>query len=183
MKWSLPESLDINGTQYAINADYRIILEIISRLGDKEQNGDINAMVCLALFYQDFDAIPERDYQEAADQMLWFISYGEEPDGQKGPKLIDWEQDYQMLVSDINKVAGHDVRADKYCHWWTFLSYFMSIGEGQLSMVVSIREKLRKGKKLEKWEREYYRKNRSKVDFKRKYSQQDEEIIKKLTGR
>lgn len=65
----------------------------------------------------------------------------------------------------MNKVAGHEVRADKFLHWWTFLSYFYGIGEGQLSTVVSIRSKRQKGKKLEKWEQEYYRENRKKIDF------------------
>lgn len=183
MKWTLPYSVEVNGIECPINADYRVILDIISRISDKSQDDFIRLYVCLALFYEDFDSIPEENYQEALNQMLWFISCGEEPDDTKGPKLIDWEQDYQLIVSDINKVAGHDIRADDFCHWWTFISLFMGIGEGQLSTVVSLREKLRKGKKLEKWEREYYRKNRSRVDFKRHYTDEEEEFIKQITGR
>lgn len=183
MKWSLPLTVEVGGKEYKINADYRDILDIISRIEDKTQDDFIKGYVCLALFYPDLGEIPESNYQEAIDKMFWFISCGEEQDDTNGPKLIDWKQDYMLIVSDINKVAGHDVRADSFCHWWTFISYFMGIGEGQLSSVVSIREKLRKGKKLEKWEREYYKKNRSKVDFKRKYTPEEDEFIKKITGR
>ena len=70
-------------------------------------------------------------------------------------------------------------------HWWTFLSWFNAIGEGQLSTVVSIREKLQKGKKLDKWERDFYRENKQLVDMKKRYSTQElaeQERLKKLLG-
>ena len=135
------------------------------------------------MFYPEFDAIPAELYQEAADKMQWFISCGEEDDGRKHPKLIDWEQDYRMIVSDINRVAGKDVRGEKFLHWWTFISWFNGIGEGQLSFVVGIRDKLRRGKKLSEPEREFYRKNRPAVDFKRKYTHEEDEFIRQITGR
>lgn len=184
MMWALPTRLEVGGREYAINADYRVILEIISRLSAADQDDDIKGYVCLALFYPDFDKIPGRDYKEAFEKLYWFISCGDdEADDQKHPKVIDWEQDYQLIVSDINKVAGHDVRGDEFCHWWTFTSYFMGIGEGQLSTVVAIREKLRKGKRLEKWEHEYYKKNRSRVDLKRHYTGAEDDLVKLWTGR
>ena len=57
------------------------------------------------------------------------------------------------------------------------MGYFQAIGEGQLSMLVSIREKLRSGKKLEPWEREYYQKNRSRVDFKQRYTAAEQQAL------
>ena len=70
-------------------------------------------------------------------------------------KTIDWEKDSQLISSAINKVAGQEIRAVPYIHWWTFMGYFSAIGESPLSTVLSIRNKLVKGKKLEKWEREF----------------------------
>ena len=73
----------------------------------------------------------------------------------------------------------------EFLHWWTFMAYFHAIGEGQLSTLVSIRDKLRRGKKLEKWEQEYYRKNKDKVDLKKHYSAEElaeQERLKKLLG-
>ena len=43
----------------------------------------------------------------------------------------------------------------------------------QLSTIVSIRSKKKKGKKLEKWEETYYRENRDKIEFKRKKTAND----------
>lgn len=46
------------------------------------------------------------------------------------------------------------------------MAYFNAIGEGQLSTIVSIRDKLSRHKKLEKWEQDFYKKNRKAVDLK-----------------
>ena len=36
MRWTLPVNLEVGGKEYAINADYRDILNIISRLNGGE---------------------------------------------------------------------------------------------------------------------------------------------------
>ena len=48
--WELPEALEVNGREYAVNADYRDILNIISRLNDAEEDEETRAYVALALF-------------------------------------------------------------------------------------------------------------------------------------
>lgn len=160
--WSLPQSAVIGGVEYQIHADFREILEVLNYLNDSTKSEFIRWQIAIGLFY---DGDIPRQYETEAMQFLSdFICYGV-ADDKPSPKLMDWEQDAQMIVADINKVAGKEIRAEKFLHWWTFLAYFNAIGEGQLSTVVSIRSKKRKGKKLEKWEQEYYRENRKKVDF------------------
>lgn len=180
--WVLPQSIEIGGTSYAINADFRDILDILSRMNNPEEEESTRVYVALSLFYEEFDTMPEADWDEAMQRMHEFISLGEEDDGQRRPKEIDWEQDRLLIISDINDVAGCEIRNLEFCHWWTFMAWFNAIGEGQLSMVVSIRNKLRKHKKLEGWEREYYRLNRSKVDFKTKYTSAENETLSKWLG-
>lgn len=180
--WSLPTSAKIGGVEYAINADYRDVLDIFRYLDDPDQPEYVRWKVALALFYE--GEIPQQHIQEAIGYLVEFISCGDQ-DTKPVPKLMDWEQDAQVIVADVNKVAGTEIRALPFLHWWTFVSYFNAIGEGQLSMLVSIRDKLRKGKKLEKWEQEYYRKNKDKVDLKKRYSAEDlaeQERLKKLLG-
>ena len=89
MRWTLPVNLEVGGKEYAINADYRDILNIISRLNGGE-NEFVKVYVCLALFYHQFEEMPESDYQEAIEKLLWFIACGEEQEDKKRPKLIDW---------------------------------------------------------------------------------------------
>lgn len=70
-----------------------------------------------------------------------------------------------MIVADVNKVAGREVRALPFCHWWTFIAWSDAIEEGQLSTAVFIHDKLRQGK-LEKWEQKFYRDHKQQVDLK-----------------
>lgn len=160
--WGLPQSAVFGGIEYPINADFRDVLEVIKYLNDTTKSVYTRWRIALALFYN--GEIPDKYWEEAAQWLSDFVSY-ETPDDKPSPKLIDWEQDAVMIVSDVNKVAGKEIRAEKFLHWWTFLSYFYGIGEGQLSQVVNIRSKKAKGQKLDKSEQQYYRENRKKVDF------------------
>ncbi|MDY4880321.1 MAG: hypothetical protein SO137_08010, partial [Gemmiger sp.] len=69
-----------------------------------------------------------------------------------------------VIVADVNRVAGQEVRALPFLHWWTFVAYFNAIGEGQLSTLLRVRNKLRRGRRLDPWEMDYYRENRALVD-------------------
>ena len=181
-RWYLPETANIRGRNYRFHADYRDILDIISRLNNTDEEEQIRFYVALALFYEDFSNMPEEHYREALLWMFDFINCGETDDEQPRVKMIDWEQDQAMIISDVNKVAGCEIRALPFCHWWTFISWFNGIGEGMLSTVITIREKRRKGKKLSGWERDFYRANRSKIDFKTTYTAAEDELLKTMLG-
>ena len=179
--WALPETAEIGGDTYKINADFRDILDIIARLNGPEREEQTGLYVALALFYEGFEGMPKEDWGEAVGWMFRFLNGGEEErDARPRPKTIDWEQDRAIIVADVNRVAGQEVRALPFCHWWTFLAWFNGIGEGQLSTVVSIREKRRRGKKLTDWEREFYQENRDKVEFRKRYSPREREEQERL---
>ena len=178
MTWSLPQTATIGGVEYQLNTDYRDVLEIIEYLNDPENPEYLRWQIAVALFY-DCEEFPEEHLQEAMEYLAAFIACDDTPSA-LSPKLLDWEQDAQIIVADVNKVAGTEIRAVPYLHWWTFLSYFRAIGEGQLLTLVSIREKLRTGKKLEPWEQEYYHKNPERVILRTKYLAEEEEELDEL---
>lgn len=180
IRWGLPVAVDVHGTEYAVATDYRDILEIIGWLNSEEATAFERMYIALGLFYDEFHDLPESDYREAYEQMCRFIACGEEDSEKPSVKLIDWEQDERMIVAEINKVAGYEVRAAAYLHWWTFIGYFGGIADGQLATVVGIRSKLKRGKKLEKWEREYYDENRKTVDLRIKYTKEEREEMERL---
>ena len=132
------------------------------------------------LFYEDFAGMPQSDYSEAMNRLAAFIDGGTPPPQNRKPprRLMDWQQDAAMIASGVNKVAGCDVRGLPYLHWYTFLGYFSAMGEGALSTVVGIRNKLQSHKPLEKWEREYYRDHKAEVDLQERLS--DAETAEKL---
>lgn len=181
--WALPESAVIGGIEYEINTDFRDVLEIMKHLNDPNEPDFVRWQIAIALFYE--GDIPDEYRLEAMEYLAAFISYAEADNTKPGPKLIDWEQDSKEIIADVNKVAGREIRSLEYLHWWTFLSYFQAIGEGQLSTLVAIRSKLAKGKKLEDWEKEFYRENKSRVDLKKVYSAEElaeQERLKKILG-
>ena len=181
MTWSLPEAAEIGGKTYTIYTDYRDILDII-RLLQSETDGQQALVTALALFYEEFPDMPVVDYTEAWNYLRDFISCGEADDGRMHPKLIDWEQDGSIIAAEINKVAHMEVRSVPEMHWFTFIGYFHGIGEGQLSSIVSIRQKKSKGKKLEKWEREFYQENKAKIDFKTNLTDEEQAEIDRINA-
>lgn len=183
MIYTLPETVELGGTEYPIRWDYRPVLDICAALSDPELSDQERAYVALSIFYPDFDEIPQELYQEAIDRCLWFINGGEDQrDNAKAPRLLDWEQDFNLMVNPINRVLGREIRKEKPLHWFTFLSAYMEIGDCTFAQVVRIRDQKARGKTLDKQDREWYRRNRRLVDFKHQYTDADRELMKELSG-
>ena len=182
MMYELPTSLEVDGIDYPIRSDYRAALDICVALADPELSDQDKAVALLTILYEDYDQIVS--YEEAIKKALWFISCGNDSEPRrKAPKLMDWEQDFQYIVAPINRVAGCDVRSAEYMHWWTFIGYYYEIGDCMFANIVSIRNKKAKGKKLEQYEKEFYRENREMIDLKSSGITDDEKtLIQGLLG-
>ena len=179
--WEFPTSLDIGGVDYEIRTDYRAVLDVLTALNDPELTDSdpqmtayMQSRVVLEIMFPDCDNIPAEHIQEALDKAIEFIDMGISDERSK-PKTMDWEQDAPILIPAINKVLNCEIRAQKYIHWWTFLGAYMEIGESLFSNILHIRQKKAKGKKLEKWEQEFYKENKSLIDFKQKNQRSEEE--------
>ena len=180
MKYGLPKSVEIQGTDYDIRSDYRDILTICAALSDVELNDQEKAYVVLAVFYPDFEEMPSQHWQEALEKCFAFVNCGQEETQISAQKLVDWEQDFQYIVAPINRVMGQEIRSVEYLHWWTFISAYYEIGDCLFSQIVRIRNLLAKGKTLDKADREWLRINRHLVDFKTKYTDVENEILKQF---
>ena len=161
--YRLPEKAQLGGCEYGLHTDFRVILQILQCLEDEELPEILRWQVALGLFYD--SPIPRSHRQEAMEFLAEFLRCGQ-PEGKPGAKLLDWQQDADAIISGVNAAAGREIRAMEKVHWWTFLSWFHAMPPGQLSTVVSIRDKLRRGKQLESWEKEFYRENKQRVDLK-----------------
>lgn len=71
--WALPTTVEVNGTTYPIQSDYRAILDILVALTDRELDERDKAEAALTIFYPGFDEMPVSDYQEALNQCFRFI--------------------------------------------------------------------------------------------------------------
>lgn len=168
--WALPEAVRFAGRAWRVRSDFRDVLALLRWLdgsADPALTESERWYVALALFYQDFSCIPPENYREACEQMATFIQAGRPDAGPFAPRLMDWQQDAALIAAGVARAAGQDLRALPHLHWWSFLGWFDSIADGPFATVVALRDKLRRGKKLEPWERDYYRAHRAEVDLRR----------------
>ena len=179
--WEFPTSLNVGGVDYEIRTDYRVVLDLFAALSDPEltdldeqMTSYMQSQVIMQIMFPDCDNIPHEHWQEALNKVSEFIDMGITEDSKK-PKTMDWEQDAPILIPAINRVLNCEIRAQKYIHWWTFLGAYMEIGESLFSNVIHIRQKKATGKKLEKWEQDFYKENKSLIDFKQKDQRSTEE--------
>ena len=164
--FELPTSITIEGQDYPIRnqGDFRMVLDCFKCLQDAELSEQERILVALCIFYEDVTDIEylqevfntDNKLASAVEEMYNFFNCGQESVGAaRNHKLIDWEKDSQVIVSAINNVAKKEIRAETYIHWWTFMGYYLAIGECPLSTIVNIRDKIVRGKKLEKWEQDF----------------------------
>lgn len=179
--WEFPTSINVGGVDYEIRTDYRVVLDLFTALSDpdltdadEQMTAYMQGRVMMEIMFPDCDNIPMEYWQEALQKVSDFIDMGITDDHKK-PKTMDWEQDAPIIIPSINRVLNREIRAEKYIHWWTFLGAYMEIGESLFSSVVNIRQKKAKGKKLEKYEQEFYNENKALIDFKQKDQRSNEE--------
>lgn len=189
--YELPTTVTVNDTVYAIrnNGDYRMVLDCFQVLNDVELSENERILACLIIFYEDFNDIESvlsldgEAIKSLLDNAFLFFNCGQEhAQGETNYKTIDWETDSQLISSAVNKVAGKEIRAETYLHWWTFMGYFNAVGESALSTVVGIRSKIAKGKKLEKYEAEFRRNNPQYFtwDMRTLKQKEDDELLNQL---
>lgn len=181
-KYTLPTSVMIDNVECEFNSDFRDILEIFKVLSDPDLLDIEKVAVAFSLFYKDdkYSVNPN----QAMTEMFSFINMKEpeeHSDNNQKP-LYDWEQDFNIIVAPVNKILGFDCRGKEYLHWWTFLSAFMDIGECTFSTYVAIRDKLNRGKKLEKYEEKIYKDNKDKILLKKKVDTTTQSLMDEIMG-
>ena len=180
MTWSLPTSVEIDGKEFAIRnkGDYRVVLDVIEAMKDKELAEDDRIRCALLIFYENLNGC--KNFQLAAEEMMKFINVGEETEQEEDnkPPIMDWKHDFSQITPPINRVLGYSVRdANHYTHWYDFVGAYMEIGECTFSTIIAIRSKRRKGKPLDKSEQEFYKNNRKLVDLPHNLTEEEAEWL------
>lgn len=165
--YSIPTSICIDGVEYRIrnDGDYRVILDCFRALEDAELMPRERLLCSLIIFYDDFNSVSDvlelNNLNKFVDEMYNFFNCGSTQSigSRVNHKVIDWEQDEQLICSAINTVANKEIRAESYVHWWTFMGYYTAIGECPLSTIIQIRSKIVNGERLENYERKFRTKN------------------------
>ncbi len=173
--FELPTAVEIGDYSYPIRTDFRVVLEIFTMLDDPDLTDADKTEALLRMFYAEHPTDAEAALQAFTD----FVDPRHGSQGKKfSGRLIDWAQDFDLMVAPINHILGFECRAADYLHWRTFLSAYLEIPpESVFARVLRIREKLRTGRKLEKNERTWYNKNRDLVHLKPKFSNEEQKVL------
>lgn len=163
--YHLPTSLTIGEVEHPINYGWQNIIDILSDFNNPDLSKPVQVASMLRKLFKNWQDIPMEHTQEAIEKACQFLDCGKTPDDRTHPRVMDWEQDAELIIPAVNQVAGREIRLDPGIHWWTFFGWYMSIGDGLFASVLRIRSKKAKGKKLEKWEEEFYQDNKKLIDF------------------
>lgn len=172
--WELPTAAVLGGKRFDIRPSWRDALAVMAIL---EEEGPEWARWFRAIDRFFVQRVPDALLMEAARFLEHFLTAGQTC--APGPKRMDWQQDAMEILSDINRVAGREVR-ETDAHWWTFLSWFHAIGEGQLSALVALRDKLARGERLTDGERAFCRQNPRKVRLRTADCPQKQRLLERL---
>jgi hypothetical protein len=180
--WDLPESAEIGGDTYEIRSDFRAVLDVLTVLGDPEITDAERGTVALTIFYPQFARMPRCCWEEAARYLTWFASGGDSPARKPSGKIVDWEQDFPIIVGPVNRILGFESRGYEHLHWWTFLAAYCEVGDCFFAQVVAIRRKRQRGERLEKHEQRFYRDNREIVDLRVRETDAEKAFFKEWMG-
>lgn len=184
MEYTLPKTVTVGGETLEVRTDFRVILTILEAIGDPDLSDQERALCMIELFYMEPGRV--RNAKEAVEACYSFIDMGE-PSGKKSPRVMDWKQDFKYIIAPVNRVLGTEARGIEYdydnntggLHWWSFMAAYMEIGgDCMFSQIVSIRDKQARGKKLEKYEKEWARRNSDLIAFKQKFSEEENQLAK-----
>lgn len=192
MNWELPFSVEVGGKMFEIRnkCDYRVVLDTIEALQDVELEQEEQIQCALFIFYGNEKLDTEKkvleafgsaeNIQEAINYMLNIISVdkAEKKQDDNKPQMMDWQQDFPHIAAPISRILGYSVRnPHNYTHWFDFIGAYQEIGDCFWANVVAIRSKRYKGKKLEKWEQEFYREHKEIIDINKNLSEDEQEWL------
>lgn len=163
--WELPGSLRVGQKEWPIRSDFCAGMNCMEILeADDLEEEEKAEFVCRTL-YPDWEEIFANGlFQEAVQAAFDYLDGGrpkkteEEAKAEPKGKIMSWTDDAMIILDAINEHREVDVRISRP-HWWTFLGYYLEIGESLFSTVLSLRQKIRDNKKLDKYEKEFIQRN------------------------
>ncbi len=134
-----PQSVKVEGREYAINTDFSVWIEIEQQLlasGSNDGEGLARALVLA------FPTLPE-SFDHALRGLMWFYSEGcegaETGSGERPAPVYDLKKDFEYIRAGFLSEFGIDlVECDM--HWWQFRRLLSCLGENcRFSQIVAYR--------------------------------------------
>lgn len=150
-----PESVYINGTEYPINTDYKVWIEVSVLLEDLDLTADDNSIICVfervvKLVFNTTD-IPEdindilsaiTEFQGGYPSVPSETEDADESHNTDNERVVSFKHDINYIIVAIRNQSGIDLsyRRKEPFHWWEFLLEFNSLEDRHfISRLISIR--------------------------------------------
>ncbi|MCI1966861.1 MAG: bacteriophage Gp15 family protein [Oscillospiraceae bacterium] len=123
-----PGFVEIGGTEYPIDADFRNCIKFESLMFDPDVPDELRGILALRLFYP---KVPP-DIPAAFEKIVWFYGCGEEakkgnPGRSGGKRIYSYEHDGGYIFAAFLSDYGIDLESVKFLHWWKFRALFDSL--------------------------------------------------------
>lgn len=141
-----PTKIDVDGTVYKINWDYKSCINIMIMLSD-EKISKIKRMFLMIELLYGVTVEEISDLKIAMEKAILFLNCGDEERLGKEVsfKAFDWEIDSPYIYSAINQVSNNSLKKKEKLHWWEFYNYFYEIQESSfIHKLISLRTKKHK---------------------------------------
>lgn len=176
----LPVSLNVQGQELAINADWRPCVNVM-RMFERTDLTDTEKILCMVeILY--VDEVPDSLVSDAAEQAIWFLNLGEDPREKETTRahstgrLFSWEQDLKYIISAVEHSAGIPIRSKDFYHFWEFMSAFFESGDCILNTLIHQRKQKKLGKQT-KAEREWWAENKDIAELKVELTKDEQEVL------
>ncbi len=141
----LPTSIEIDGTKYEVNSDFRYCLATILAFEDEELADTEKQQIMLSNLYKE---IPE-NLTEALRKAVWFLNGGNEGSEEEssGMRLYSFQKDANYIFAAFRQTHGIDLQTIGYLHWWAFMALFLDLGQDTVfCQLINLRKRVKTGK-------------------------------------
>lgn len=157
----VPTTVDIEGTDYEINSDFRISILFELLMQDNSIGEEEKICRALGLYYS---IIPE-NIKEAIEQILWFYRCGKDIRNQKGngkgknvTQIYSFEYDDDYIYAAFLDQYNIDLQDIEYLHWWKFKAMFKALkGDNEIVKIMGYRS-MDLSKIRDREQKSYYKK-------------------------
>lgn len=155
----VPESVEIDRTEYKIRTDFRVSILFEMMMQDEELSNEEKLLKALELYYP---IIPS-NVGEAIEKIKWFYRCGKDivkSNNNKGEsvKIYDYEYDDDYIYSAFLSQYNIDLQDIKHLHWWKFKAMFKSLNEDNKIVKIMQYRSINLSEIKDKEQNAYYRK-------------------------
>lgn len=133
----LPDTVNIRGTEYPINTDFRASILFELMVQDRSVKARDRILAAIDLY---FDSYPEGErLEDVLDAVLWFYSCGKrtsmkdeeqtenETDDPPNQVAYSFEYDADYIFAAFLQQYGINLNRVKHLHWWEFKAMFTGL--------------------------------------------------------